>query len=82
MDTRTGKIYMNPTDEELLQKQMTKLTQNEYDILQGLPEEERPVILALKRYEETRAENGRTNISLQEKVAFKLGFKAGKESAG
>jgi hypothetical protein len=80
MDQKTGKIYINPGDEEILQKQLRMLKDGEYDEMKNVSEEERPVILALRDYIKSRAENGRHNISVQEKVAFRLGFQAAKKT--
>lgn len=79
MDERTGKLYIDPTDQEILDKQLRMLKNDEYDFLKGVPEEERPVMLALRDYKKTRAENGRHSISVYETVAFRLGFKAAKD---
>jgi hypothetical protein len=80
MDERSGRIYKNPSDEVIIEKQLTRLKNDEYDIVKDLPEEERPVMLALSRYLKERAKLGRTGVGIHERVAFRLGFKAGRES--
>lgn len=77
MDTRTGKLYLNPSDQEIVEKQLRMLESNEYSFLKGLPEEERPVQLALHDYCKSR----NRVVTLHEKVAFRLGFEAGRKSA-
>lgn len=79
MDCKTGKIYLNPTDKELIEKQLRMLESNEYSFLEGLPESERPIALALHDFVKKRAANGRANVSIQERTAFRLGFKAAQD---
>lgn len=80
MEQKSGKIHINPSDDEILRKQMTRLTEMEHNLVKDLPEHERPAVIALQRYLKDRAKLGRTGIGVQEKVAFKLGFKAGRET--
>lgn len=79
MNERTGKLYSHPTDQEILDNQLRMLKNDEYDFLKGVSEEERPVMLALRDYKKTRAENGRHSITVHETLAFRLGFKAAKD---
>ena len=79
---KTGKIHLSPSDSALIEKQMTKLSNGEYDAIINLPEEERPRVLALRRYCQSRYDIAGRAVGIQEKNAFRLGFLAGVESTG
>lgn len=89
MDTRTGKIYeMNVNEEELLNEQkklfneaLTKLKESEYKAIKDLPEDSRPLELALLRFIEERKKLGAPH-GIEVKNAFRLGYQSALKDQG
>ena len=80
MNQKTGEIVKDPSAETITAKNLIPITRMEQELLSKLPELARPMQLAEMRYIEQRAQLGRKNLSITEKNAFRLGFKAGRES--
>jgi hypothetical protein len=74
MDTRTGKIY-EMTEAEAKEKRLTRLSPKEYQEMLGVPEEDRPVELALHRFWVERMQlKAPFNVAI--KNAFRCGYRA------
>jgi hypothetical protein len=78
MDTRTGEIHHGEkaiNEAMRVGKNLTELTPPEVTALQGVPEIERPLRLALFRFRAERKRLG-ANVSTEVLNAFRLGYKA------
>jgi hypothetical protein len=77
MDTRSGKIYPQPTDDEIKMNKLTTLSELEHQIVAGFPPGERPRELALARFLEEQADvKGLDKSRIM--YAFWKGFDAGR----
>lgn len=82
MDTRTGKIA-ETTDEfaKSSGERLTRLTNQEHELMKGLPEELRPQELALRRFVEDRAKL-KAPCDANIRNGFRLGYQAAMKDRG
>jgi len=78
MNQDTGKIELFENEEDARSRRLTPLSPKEYQAMMGMPEEARPVELALLRFIGER-KRLKAPVTLEVKNAFRLGYLAAKE---
>lgn len=78
MDTRSGEMYVNPSEAQIKEKNLKPITEEQHERFQHLPPEKRPVELAIDKFMAGRPHlKGMHRSSV--KQAFREGYKEGKE---